>query len=264
MTDDLKFFTDGAAYERLMGRWSRPVGEKFLDWLRLPQGLRWLDVGCGTGAFTETVAMRCAPAELQGIDPAEVQIAYAKSRDAAKQARFQVGDAQALPFEESRFDVATMALVISFIPDPARAVAELARVVRPGGCVATYMWDIPGGGLPYHPIVDAVRALGLSGGMAPPGSGVTQLPEMRSLWERTGLQAIDACRIDITVTFSSFDDFWGSATLLESPVGRLVGGLSEADRERLHGHLDDTLTRDSRGAISFGAFANAVRGRVPG
>src|SRR5688572_8053757 len=132
-------FTDGEAYERLMGRWSRHVGIQFVDWLELPKGLQFLDVGCGNGAFTEVLAAGAAPSELAGVDPSKEQIAFAKVRERTKFAQFYVGDAQALPFPDGSFDVALMALVISFVSDPAKAVSEMARVVRPGGVVATYM-----------------------------------------------------------------------------------------------------------------------------
>ena len=131
-------FDDGAAYERYMGVWSQRAGEGFLRWLAPGAGLRWLDVGCGNGAFTELLAAQCAPAAIEGIDPAEAQIAYARSRPVGRLARFSRGDAMALPFGAASFDVAVMPLVIFFVPEPARGVAEMARVVRPGGLVAAY------------------------------------------------------------------------------------------------------------------------------
>src|SRR3974390_2659214 len=96
-------FDDGAAYERYMGVWSRRAGEIFLDWLAPPPGLRWLDVGCGNGAFPELIVERCAPAEVQGIDPSQGQLAFARERPAARVAEFLQGDAMALPFSEDRF-----------------------------------------------------------------------------------------------------------------------------------------------------------------
>jgi SAM-dependent methyltransferase len=119
-----KLFTDGEAYERLMGRWSRLVGETFLDWLDLPNGLQWLDVGCGNGAFTEEFIARGAPDTVTAIDPSDDQLAYARTRLGAKTANFRVGDAQKLPFGNGSFDVAIMVLVISFLPDPDKAAAE--------------------------------------------------------------------------------------------------------------------------------------------
>jgi SAM-dependent methyltransferase len=146
-------FNDGAAYERMMGVWSRLAGNIFLDWLAPRPGLRWIDVGCGNGAFTELLVERCAPSEVQGIDPSDAQIAFARTRPAARLAQFQLGDALALPFPDERFDAAVMALVIFFVPDPARGVAEMVRVVAPGGTVSAYAWNMFDGGFP----LDAFR-----------------------------------------------------------------------------------------------------------
>ena len=148
------FFTDGQAYERLMGRWSRAAGATFIDWLSLPKGLNWLDVGCGTGAFTELVIDRCAPAQISAIDPSEDQIAYARSLPVSTRATFRVGDAQSVPFGNGEFDVATMALVISFIPDAPKAVAEMRRVVKPNGTAGAYMWDSLGKGFVQQPLAE--------------------------------------------------------------------------------------------------------------
>ena len=130
MTEPPIRFNDGAAYERMMGVWSRSAGDIFLDWLAPAPGLRWIDVGCGNGAFTELLVDRCAPAEVQGVDPAEGQLAFARKRPAARLAQFTQGDAMALPFAERKFDAAVMALVIFFVPQPAKGVAEMVRVVR--------------------------------------------------------------------------------------------------------------------------------------
>ncbi len=129
-----------------MGAWSQLVGQVFLDWLSPAAGQRWIDVGCGNGAFTEQLMRRCAPIEVQGIDPSEGQLAFARTRAGAAGAVFSQGDAMALPFDAGRFDAAVMALVIHFVPDPAKAIEEMARVVRPGGLVATYVWDALGDG----------------------------------------------------------------------------------------------------------------------
>jgi ubiquinone/menaquinone biosynthesis C-methylase UbiE len=129
-------FEDGDAYERGMSPWSRLAGETFLEWLAPSRDLQWLDVGCGTGAFARLIAERYAPAEVQGVDPSEGQLAVACMRSNAGGMSFRQGDAMALPFESHRFDAAIMALVIFFVPDPAKGVAEMARVVRPGGTVA--------------------------------------------------------------------------------------------------------------------------------
>lgn len=133
-------FEDGAAYERMSGIWSRLVGAPFLDWLAPAPGLRWIDIGCGNGAFTELIVDRCAPSKVQGIDPSADQLVFARSRPSGRIAEFRHGDAMELPFPDNRFDAAVMALVIFFVPDPVRSVAEMARVACPGGIVASYTW----------------------------------------------------------------------------------------------------------------------------
>jgi SAM-dependent methyltransferase len=264
MNDNMKFFSDGEAYERLMGRWSRLAGEIFLDWLDAPKELRWLDVGCGNGAFTEAVIARCAPAEVHGIDSSEAQLTFARARDATKRAQYRTGDAQALPYGNASFDVAAMALVISFVPDAAKAVAEMVRVVRPGGLVASYMWDIPGGGLPMTPLRKAAQVFGLANPPTPPGAELSRLANMQALWRQAGLDAVEARRIDIDVSFADFDDFWRSNTALGNPSAQYLQKLPPAELERVHHWLRKSLPQDASGRIRYGAFASAVKGRVPG
>jgi len=262
MSEAQPMFSDGKAYERLMGRWSQPVGKQFLDWLALPKGLQWLDVGCGNGAFTETLIAHSAPAEVTGIDPSEGQLAYARTRPGAKLARFQMAGAQDLPFAAKSFDAAIMALVISFVPDPAKAVSELVRVVRPGGMVATYMWDIPGGGLPVQPINVALRAMGLSAPL-PPGAEVTRQENLRALWEKAGLKSVETRAIRIRVEYAGFDDFWDSNSPPIGPSGKAVHELSPEKREQFKAELRKHLPQGADGRISYESFANAVKGRVP-
>ena len=139
---------------------SRFAGDVFLDWLAPAPGLRWVDIGCGNGAFSECIVERCAPAEVQGVDPSGGQLAFARTRPAARLARFQQGDAMALPFPDASFDAAVMALVIFFVPDPAKGLSEMVRVLRPGGTMAAYAWDMLGGGFPLEPIFADLLSLG--------------------------------------------------------------------------------------------------------
>src|SRR3984957_13489390 len=179
-------FNDGAAYERYMGKWSQLAGKIFLDWLASRPGLRWLDVGCGNGAFTEMLVEQCAPALVQGIDPSEGQLAFARTRPVSRVAQFRQGDAMALPFPDDSFDAAVMALVIFFVPDPAKGVAEMVRTVRPGGTVAAYAWDLFGGGFPLEPLQAELRALGRKPQL-PPSPEASRLETLRALWADAGL-----------------------------------------------------------------------------
>jgi SAM-dependent methyltransferase len=244
-----------------MGRWSRLAGEKFLDWLDAPKNLKWIDVGCGNGAFTEVLIARCAPAAVTGIDPSEGQLAYARGRPGANRAEFRVADAQALPFSDNSFDAATMALVIVFIPDPGKAARELARVVRPGGAVATYMWEFPDG-FPPAPLAAAMKDLGL----IPPERPNVQASArgaMQAIWKEAGLTAIETEVIRIRVSFSSFDDFWDSNTVPVGPSGKALSELSPGALEQLKTRLRERLPIAADGSISYQAFANAVKGVVP-
>ena len=215
-------FEDAAAYERYMGKWSQFVGDTFLDWLAPKPGLRWLDVGCGNGAFTEILVARCAPGSVHGIDPSEQQLLYARARTSLRGAQFQQADAMALPFPEDHFDAAVMPLVIFFVPDPPRGVAEMARVVCPGGTISAYAWDMDGGGFPYELVRSEMRALGLEV-PTPPSPDASRLDALAQLWAGAGLAAIETRAITVHRTFADFDDYW--QTVLGGPS---VGGKLSA------------------------------------
>jgi SAM-dependent methyltransferase len=253
-------FDDGAAYERAMGNWSRRAGSIFLDWLAAPPGLKWIDVGCGNGAFTELIVERCAPAEVQGIDPSEDQLAFARKRPAARLAKFSRGDAMSLPFPTNTFDAATMALVITFVPDPIEGVVEMARVVRPGGVVATYIWDMLGGGYPWEPIRVKMSAMGLTV-LSPPSLEASRIEVLRDLWTRTGLDAVETCEITVQRTFDDFEDFW-KTSLLASSARPTVAAMVPNDVELLKARVRARLPADATGRITYSARANAVKGRV--
>jgi SAM-dependent methyltransferase len=254
-------FEDGAAYERMMGVWSRLAGDIFLDWVAPPPGLRWIDVGCGNGAFTELLCQRCAPAEIHGIDPSEAQLAFARTRPGARIAQFHQGNAMALPFPENSFDAAAMALVIFFVPDPAKGVAEMARVVAPGGTVAAYAWDMLGGGFPLHPIQQEMRAMGLNPPL-PPSAGASRIDAMRALWAGAGLDAVATREIAAPRSFADFDDFWATAMLGASMVS-IVASMPPGDMAQLKERVRALLPPDGAGRVTCPGRANAVKGRVP-
>jgi len=262
MADEKIRFDDGAGYEQMMGKWSQLVGAGFVDWLALPAGLKWLDVGCGNGAFTEMLVDRCAPSAVSGIDPSEGQLRYARERPASRLASFQLGDAMALPFAEHEFDSAVMALVIFFVPDPAKGVAEMVRVVRPGGWVSAYAWDILEGGFPLAAVQDQMRAMGITP-MLPPSAAVSRMAALRAAWTDGGLESVQTTEITVKRTFADFDDYWRTA-MLGSSVGPKVAAMSPADRELLSAGVRDRLGASGAGQITISARANAVRGRVPG
>lgn len=171
-------------------------------------------------------------------------------------AEFRVGDARALPYPDRCFDAAAMALVISFVPDPIKAVTEMVRVVRPGGWVAAYMWDLPGGGIPIEPMLRALKSLDIA--VALPGIEVSG----ETICGR-GLQSIGTHVIRIPVFYSDFDDFWQSYSVPEGPSGQPLRKMSPSEIEQLKGRLREQLPIDPEGHITYEAFANAVSGRAP-
>src|SRR5215831_1891991 len=257
-----QLFTDGAAYERMIGRWSRMVAQSFLDWLNPSKNLRWLDVGCGNGAFTEELIARCAPSAVTAVDPSDDQLRYARTRPGVKMTNFQVGDAQNLPFADSTFDIATMALVMSFLPNQGEAAAEMARGVRPGGGVAACMADGPGGGTPVHPIYLALESMGITSVRAP-NTAASGRDAMQGLWKNAGLESVETRVIRIPTVYSDFGDFWDSNLVPIGPQGKIFAGMSAGAKEELRARLRDHLPASSDGRIVYESFANAVKGRVP-
>jgi SAM-dependent methyltransferase len=260
--DDLEIrFDDGAAYEDFMGKWSLLAGDAFLHWMAPAPDLRWADIGCGNGAFTQLLLQRCAAREVQGVDPSEQQLAFARTRLPAPAAQFQRGDAMALPWADATFDAAAMALVIFFVPEPARGVAEMARVVKPGGLVGAYAWDILGGGFPFAPLQEEMQAMGWPP-VLPPSVEASRQEALSALWTDAGLVDVEVRQIGVQRRFADFDTWWGIARTGPVIAPRLAQ-QRVADVELLQGRLRARLRAAADGSITCDARANAVRGRRP-
>jgi ubiquinone/menaquinone biosynthesis C-methylase UbiE len=255
-------FTDGASYDRFMGVWSRLAGQEFLDWIRPSQGLRWLDVGCGNGAFTQLIAEQCEPLTLVGIDPSEAQLAYGRQQPLLQSVDFVNADAMALPFPDDAFDLAVMPLVIFFVPEPAQGVAEMARVVAPGGTVAAYAWDMEGGGFPYQSVNETLGAVGMAVPM-PPSVGASRLDGLRDLWTTAALGDIHTRVITVERTYTDFDDLW--TTILGGPsAGQTLATMGEEDVSKFREVLQARLQPAGSCSITLIGRAHAIRGTVPG
>jgi ubiquinone/menaquinone biosynthesis C-methylase UbiE len=218
-------------------------------------------VGCGGGAFTELLVERCAPKSVRGIDPSEGQLSHARTRSVWRGVQFQLGDAMALPFPDDSFDAAVMPLVIFFVPDPAKGVAEMARVVCPGGIVSAYSWDMVGGGFPYETLRAEMRALGVEVAVEP-SRDASRMEVLQELWKGAGLQGTAISEITVERSFTDFDDFW--RTILGGPSVRArLAAMTPEQLALLQARMRTRLPTDANGRISYRARANAIKGQVP-
>jgi SAM-dependent methyltransferase len=258
-------WASGIAYEPYVGRWSRLVAREFVDWLGVAPAGRWLDVGCGTGALSQTILEAGAPAQVKGVDSSAGFVGYARAHVQDQRARFEVGDAQALPDGAAGYDAAVSALVLNFLPQPERAVREMARVARPGGVVAAYVWDYAGEMQFMRHFWDAVVALDpekldLDEGRRFPLCRPAPLAE---LFQRAGLAQVETRAIDVATDFRDFDDYWLPFLGGQGPAPSYVMALSDERRAALRERIRAGLPFAPDGSIPLVARAWAVRGARP-
>jgi ubiquinone/menaquinone biosynthesis C-methylase UbiE len=192
------------------------------------------------------VMQHCKPLEMQGIDPSEAQITFARTRSG--NALFRVGDAMALPFDAGQFDAAVMALVLFFVPEPTKGVAEMTRVVTPGGTVAAYVWDVFGGGSPTAAVQTELLEFGISP-MYPPRADASRMETLRKLWIDAGLNAVETRDITVNRSFPDFQAFWASVTAMPS-VGPIVDAMAAPDIEKLTARMRERLPADGSGQVT--------------
>jgi SAM-dependent methyltransferase len=256
----------GDRYEPYVGRWSRLVARVFLDWLAVPAGQDWLDVGCGTGALTQTLVDHARPHSVRGVDPSPGFLEHARARVRGERVRFDVGDAQALPVETASVDAAVSGLVLNFVPQPPRAAAELARVVRPGGVVAAYVWDYAGRMELMRYFWDAAAALNPAAAALDEGRRfpLCQADALGALLTQAGLRDVETRAIDVPTHFRDFDDYWSPFLGGQGPAPGYAMSLDGARRDALRDHLRARLPIEPDGTIDLIARAWAVRGRRVG
>lgn len=251
--------------ERYVGRWSRLVAREFFAWLEPDEGWRWLDVGCGPGTLSRTIADVASPARVVGVDASEPFVEQARA-SAPAVCEFVVGDALSLPFGDGEFDAAVAGLVLNFVPDPRRAAEEMRRVVRENGTVAAYVWDYAGKMELMRYFWDVAAELDPRAKELDEGrrfEGVDRPETLASLWEDAELETVETRPIDVPTRFVDFDDYWTPFLGGQGPAPAYAMSLDDDARERLREQLDEALPREADGSISLIARAWAVRGRVP-
>jgi SAM-dependent methyltransferase len=254
----------GEPYEQYVGRWSRVVAREFLAWLDMPAGHIWADVGCGTGALTAAIVANAAPQAIVAVDRSAPFLAFARRAIASKAVRFAVGDARALPLASGRCGAAISGLMLNFVPDPAAAVREMARVTQAGSHVALYVWDYRGGMEMMRHFWDAAievdpeaAALDESARFA-----LCQPEPLTALFQSAGLRAIAVRAIDIPTTFPDFEAYWAPFLGKQGSAPAYLDSLDAEHRERIRSRLMARLGGAAGGPIVLGARAWAVRGTV--
>ena len=256
-------WTSGDLYEPYVGRWSRLVAKEFLKWLAVPAGKDWLDVGCGTGALTQTILEHAGPKSVRGVDLSPGFIEYAKAHVADPRASFQVAGAESLPLDAASVDAAVSALVLNFVPRPLVAVSEMARVLRPGAIAAAYVWD-------YADKMELIRyffdsAIALDPAVREldvgPRFPLCRPEPLAVLFAEAGLRDVEARPIDVPTVFRDFDDYWSPFLGGQGPAPGYAMSLDETRRAALRDRIRSKLPITKDGSIHLIARAWAVRGR---
>jgi len=256
-------WASGAAYEPYVGRWSRRVADTFLDWLAVPSGGRWLDVGCGTGALTGTILAQATPSAVLGVDTSAGFIGYAQTQIDDPRATFGIADAQALPDADGTYDAVVSGLALNFIPQPARALGEMARVTRHGGTVAAYVWDYAGEMQMMRHFWDAAVAIDPAARELDEGQrfSLCHPDALAALYREAGLQAVETRAIDIPTHFRDFADYWSPFLGSQGSAPSYVASLAEDMQAAIRDRLQASLPIAPDGSISLLARAWAVQGR---
>jgi SAM-dependent methyltransferase len=262
---EAKMFAASAGYERFMGRWSRLLAPPFMTFAGVKNGDRVLDVGTGTGSLAAAVESSMPGSEIVGVDPSEGFIAYAQKHVASNRANFEVGDAQALKFKDAAFDDTLALLVMNFIPDPSKAVAEMRRVTRPQGVVSACVWDYDAGMQMLRFFWD--EAVAIEPAIEPKDERHMKLShqgELGDLWRKAGLIDVREQPLVINQAYSSFNDYWEPFTKGAGPGGAFVVSLSQDRRQQLEARMRKRLLGDRQdGPFTLTARAWCVRGEVP-
>jgi SAM-dependent methyltransferase len=253
----------GDSYEYYMGRWSRRVAESFIEWLAPSSGLKWLDIGCGSGALSEAIINHCEPAALTAIDHSEDFVRTAQKRLGSR-AHCRIGNALALPLDNASVNMAVSGLVLNFIPEPEKALSEMRRVTVAGGTAAVYIWDYAGKMDFLRHFWDAAvdiktEASNLHESKRFPDANAGAL---KTLFEKASFVDIDTKSIEMITLFRDFDDYWKPFLGGQGPAPSFVMSLNDDQKNMLRKTLKARLPIDPDGAIAMAARAWAIKGQI--
>lgn len=258
---------DATGYDQLMGRWSQKLAPLFITFSGVAEGEKVLDVGCGTGSLTFELARNGGLREIAAIDYSPVFVEAAKARNTDPRIDIRQADACALPYADGTFDRALALLVLHFVPEAGKAVAEMRRVVRSGGVVAAVVWDHYGGMPGMRMMVDTVAALGEAGRQLRSRycfQPMMQPGEMKRTFIEQGLSDVQETELMVRMDYRNFDDFWAPISAGEGPLGKYVLALDAGERSRVGAAVRDAYEAGRPdGPRSFANVAWAVRGVVP-
>jgi SAM-dependent methyltransferase len=259
-------WTSGDAYEIWMARWSRLLARLLLEWIEVPPGAVWLDLCCGTGILSMTIAECREPSRVLGVDRAQAQIDFARQHRAAPQIEYQVADAVSLPLPDETFDACVCGLGLNFITDPAKALAEVRRVTHPDGLAAAYVWEYSGQARFLRDFWDA--AIASDPGAAEFDQGrrfpICTPEGLRAAFEGAGFTCVETRPLDIVTRFENFADYWQPFLLGQGSGPTYLAGRSEEIRADIRERLRSVLPIAADGSISLAARAQAVRATRPG
>jgi SAM-dependent methyltransferase len=265
MTDKPKeTWESGAGYEQYSGRWSRKVAQEFLAWLQVSPGRVWGDVGCGPGALADAILAGFDPKSILAIDQSEGFVAEARRRIADRRFRVEVGDATALPWPSASCDVTVSGLVLNFVSNANSMAKEMARVTRPGGKVAAYVWDYASGMQMMRHFWNVVVELNPKDSTLDQGQRfpLCQPEPLETLFRTSGLTSIAVRPIEIPMVFRDFDDYWIPFLGKQGAAPTYLASLNEEMRDRIRDRLKARLHPEPDGSISMTARAWAVQGVV--
>lgn len=217
----------GAAYELWVGRRSRSIAHEFIDWLAVAPGQTWGDVGCGTGALAECILGGSAPAAVLAVDRTEAYVREARASIGDTRARFELGDACALAWAAGSCDATASGLVLNFVPDPDAMAGEMARVTRPGGRVAAYVWDYAGGMQMIRHLWHVAIELNRGDSKLDQAERfpLCQPEPLEQLFRRAGLISVSVCAIDVPTAGAGLGRD-GKTLCRGAPSWRQIVGLS--------------------------------------